>query len=449
MNWEIDTAAKRARLAPRKNPYWCSIAGGRGGVSLGYRRIGAGPGAWIAKIVAAGQRVEERIGVADDKASAAVAALGYRAAVALTLEWSVRQYASIEAKSGDATARRLTVGTAIEAYVIARKARSEREGRNAEGRLAKHVLSDRTFADTTLAKLQAATIEEWRGRLQVRPLNIDASDRTRASEGLAPASVDRLLTDLRAALNMAAVRYRRQLPGAFSQEVRVGTKAIGAQAEARRQILTDEQVRLLVEAAFQVDNTGDFGRLVLLAAATGARFSQLAALKVGDLQTQLGRVLVPGSQKGRSRQAKPPAPVPLSDETILRLLPATQGRGLSEPLLMRWQLRLIARYRWARDFRRKWIFADEITLPWRAIVNQTGLPPDTVMYSLRHSSIVRGLRAMLPVRLVAALHDTSVKMIEQHYAAFIVDATEDIARRATISFASDEVPLPAAATNVT
>jgi hypothetical protein len=35
-------------------------------------------------------------------------------------------------------------------------------------------------------------------------------------------------------------------------------------------------------------------------------------------------------------------------------------------------------------------------------------------------------RAGLPVRLVAALLDTSVKMIEQHYAAYIVDATEDL-----------------------
>lgn len=187
--------------------------------------------------------------------------------------------------------RRLTVRTAIEAYVIASKARSEREGRNAEGRLAKHVLSDKPFADAPLAKLQAATIGEWRGRLPVRPFGAHAGDRKRASEGLAPASVDWLLADLRAALNMAGVRYRRQLPGAFSQEVRIGTKAIGAQAEPRRQILSDKQVRLLVEAAFEVDDTGDFGRLVLLAAATGARFSQLAALTVGDVQTQLGRVM--------------------------------------------------------------------------------------------------------------------------------------------------------------
>ncbi len=41
MAWEIDTAAKRVRLAVRKNPYWRSVGGGRGAVSLGYRRLSA------------------------------------------------------------------------------------------------------------------------------------------------------------------------------------------------------------------------------------------------------------------------------------------------------------------------------------------------------------------------------------------------------------------------
>ena len=56
----------------------------------------------------------------------------------------------------------------------------------------------------------------------------------------------------------------------------------------------------------------------------------------------------------------------------------------------------------------------------------------TIPYSLRHSSIVRGLRAGLPVRLVAALHDTSSAMIERHYAAFIVDAMDELAARAVV-----------------
>jgi hypothetical protein len=39
------------------------------------------------------------------------------------------------------------------------------------------------------------------------------------------------------------------------------------------------------------------------------------------------------------------------------------------------------------------------------------------------------------VRLVAASHDTSVEMIEAHYSAFIVDASQELARRAALSFA--------------
>jgi hypothetical protein len=35
---EIDTPAKRYRLRSRKNPYWLGISGGRGGLSLGFRR---------------------------------------------------------------------------------------------------------------------------------------------------------------------------------------------------------------------------------------------------------------------------------------------------------------------------------------------------------------------------------------------------------------------------
>ena len=91
---EIDTAAKRARLQPRKNPYWVGISGGRGGVSLGYRRSMVGAGVWIAKTIAFGGRAEERIGIADD-APAAADAIGYKTAVARALEWSTRGGCSV------------------------------------------------------------------------------------------------------------------------------------------------------------------------------------------------------------------------------------------------------------------------------------------------------------------------------------------------------------------
>jgi integrase len=56
----------------------------------------------------------------------------------------------------------------------------------------------------------------------------------------------------------------------------------------------------------------------------------------------------------------------------------------------------------------------------------------TVPYALRHSSIVRAIRNGLPIRLVAALHDTSVVMIERHYGRWIADGLEEIASRAVV-----------------
>jgi hypothetical protein len=59
--------------------------------------------------------------------------------------------------------------------------------------------------------------------------------------------------------------------------------------------------------------------------------------------------------------------------------------------------------------------------------------PEVIPYALRHSSIVRGLRKGLPIQQVAKLHNTSVKMIERHYAKYIATALEDLARAAVVS----------------
>jgi hypothetical protein len=53
--------------------------------------------------------------------------------------------------------------------------------------------------------------------------------------------------------------------------------------------------------------------------------------------------------------------------------------------------------------------------------------------ALRHSSIVRQLLANVPVRVVAALHDTSVAMIERTYSRYIADHTEAMERAAMFS----------------
>ncbi|RUT34542.1 integrase [Arsenicitalea aurantiaca] len=421
---EIDTIAKRAKLAPRKNPYWHGVSGGRGGVSLGYRKGAKGPGVWIAKIVLEKRRLEERLGHADDE-GAPPGALKYRAAVAAALDWSQRQAAALTAPASEASGGP-TVRSAVEAYSSMRERRSAQDGKNATGRLAKHVLSDKAFADTPLARLRAGTIETWRAGLA------KARHEDGRVEPLAPATVNRLMNDLRAALNAMIESRRRELPPHLSDEVRIGTRAGRVENVARKQLLTDKQVQSVVQAAFDVDPEGDFGRLVMLAAATGARFSQLTSATVAHFQPEHRRILMPGSRKGRTPAAKAPVAIPLSDDVVERLRPAATDRPASACLLERWGYRKAEAFRWERDKRRPWAGAYEVDKPWAAACAKAGLPSGTVMYALRHSSIVRGLRAGLPVRLVASLHDTSIEMIERHYSAFIVDMTEELARRATL-----------------
>ncbi|WP_082077572.1 tyrosine-type recombinase/integrase [Bradyrhizobium sp. LTSPM299] len=182
--------------------------------------------------------------------------------------------------------------------------------------------------------------------------------------------------------------------------------------------MTDAQVRTAVEAAFspEVDPDGDFGRLVLSAAATGARFSQIARLSILDFQIENARIMMPSSRKGKNRQPGASVAVPVGIDVMERLNRTIDGRGDDEPLLLRWSYRKTGGPgNWTKDKRQAWRRADEVGELWAKTVALAAIPADTVMYALRHSSIVRRLKKNLPVRLVAELHDTSIEMIEKHH----------------------------------
>ncbi|KQP60102.1 integrase [Methylobacterium sp. Leaf111] len=419
----IDSAAKRAKLLPNKNPYWQGVSGGRGGVSLGYRRSARGPGSWVAKIVLDGKRVEERLGAADD-AGAESESISFPAAVTASLAWARAQIARIGSEGQEAGAATApTVRTAVEAYIADRAKRQSKGDIGTAGRLRKHVLADERFAALEMSKLTARAIQAWRERF---------------TKDYAQTSVNRLLNDLRAALNAAIDANRQAIPATVAAEVRSGTKALSADANARKQVLPDAAIRKLIEAAFDIDSTGDFGRLILVMAATGARFSQVERLTVSDVQAARCRIMVPPSRKGRAAKKPTPIAVPVGADVIDRLQPVISNRRGDEPLLLRWISKQVGPVEWERVERRPWGSSFVPARQWAKARDVAGLPADTVMLCLRHSSIVRALSVNVPVRLVAALHDTSVGMIEQHYSAYIVDATEELARRAVTPLAPIE-----------
>nr|WP_157289781.1 tyrosine-type recombinase/integrase [Devosia marina] len=416
-------------MAPRRNPYWQGIGGGRGGVSLGYRRS-VGPGVWIGKIVFDGKRTEERLAAADDDGAEA-GALPFRSAVTSALEWAKRKHAEIEDAAGARQSKVPTVESAISEYVIYRTGRSAREGANASGRLRKHVLADRVFSARPLAKLREPHFDAWRDKLPIE--GTSAADEAETPI-ISRATFNRLASDLRAALNRAAERYRRELPAHVVAEIKIGTRALPLGETARKQILSDAQVLAIVRAAQdpEIDPEGDFGRMIAVLA-TGPRFNQAAGLNVVDLQIGAKRLMVPGAKKGRRARPKPPAAVPL-DQTIIDLLaPAAAGRDPDAPLLERWGFKRGKGIGWERDKRVRWTDPNQLDEMWAATVKKAGAPAGAIPYSLRHSSIVRSLRKNIPIRIVASLHDTSTEMIEAHYGRYITEFTDEIARLGVLS----------------
>jgi hypothetical protein len=73
--------------------------------------------------------------------------------------------------------------------------------------------------------------------------------------------------------------------------------------------------------------------------------------------------------------------------------------------------------------------------PFAKAAAAAGLPKVTC-YALRHASVIRGLLAGVPARVVAAQHDTSVVMLERSYSLHILDHSDAVSRRALLDLSA-------------
>src|SRR6185369_9820915 len=105
-----------------------------------------------------------------------------------------------------------------------------------------------------------------------------------------------------------------------------------------------------------------------------------------------------GGDRNRAEKKLERYSVPITVQLAARLKAAAKGRVEHAPLLLQgdgspWADNPGAGYH--REVKK--------------IVADIGADPDATMYALRHSSIVRMLKANVPIRLVASLHNTSTK----------------------------------------
>lgn len=370
----------------------------------------------------------------------------------LTFEQAVTQARELVTRSRTEAAAQAagpapTVRTAVETYIKERNARdSRRAGRevrsDAGHRLRRYVLgqeergSQEAVEVAPLAAIRLHALREgdllmWRENL---PVELKATTK------------QRLINDLKAGLNAAWPRLsaeQKKLNPTFLSIVKDGFKAERIDDDdeisvARdNQILPDAQVAILLRAAREIDGEhgfeGDLYRIIVCLAATGARFAQVRRMRVSDAQRKEQRLMVPGSYKGRGGNGGS-VPVPVGEDVIEVLSPIL-NRPKEAPLFERWSYKQEAgSIVWRKSERGPWKTA-ELSRPWHAIRERAGLP-EVIPYALRHSSIVRGLRNRLPIQHVAKLHNTSVKMIERHYAKYISTALEDLARAAVVPLVS-------------
>ncbi|MCJ2052002.1 tyrosine-type recombinase/integrase [Methylobacterium sp. J-070] len=427
----LDSPTARAKLKAQSKPYFRAIDRG---LHLGYRKGKTG-GTWVARRYLGNERyVVEALGRADDRQAAnGTTVLTFQQAQAQA-RGRIREVE--EAERIAAMGPTITVRGAVTGYIESCEAKEAkiRNGlplrRHTRSRLARHVLGA-DLAEKPLQALTADDLQTWRAQ---------------ASTALTDGSVRRITNDFRAALNAAVRRHAAQLPATIGTTIRNGLAVQASSAPVAReaQILPDADVRRIVASAAEVDAEGgwdgDLHRLVIVLAATGLRFSQVSRMTVADVQVEQNRLMVPVSRKGTGSRQSSHIGVRVAPDVIAALRPALVGRRGTDTLLLRPRWQTVTVRVQQKVGRVPWGNATEMSRTWSSVLERAGLPVNLVPYALRHSSIVRGLRANLPVRLVAALHDTSTAMIEAHYSAYIVTALDELAALAAVSLVT---PAPA------
>lgn len=418
---QVTTKAARAKLG--QGIHWRSIDPT---VHLGYRVAPRG-GRWVVRWYVEGKYQQETVGTADDAMDGdGVTCFSFQQAV-------IAARKLVEGKRMEAVSKAagqpVTVRSVTEAYILEREKIERTRGArlDAGNRIRKHILSDTAIADKELHCLTEVDLQDWRGRLPAE---------------FARSTIVRINNDFKAALNAGISKHARRLQALNASHIGVvvknGLAATDAASPVARDkiILPDADIRRLVEAAdaFDLEDgwAGDLSRLVLVLAATGARFSQAVRMTVADVQPAQSRLMVPVSFKGRGTKNSSLVAMPVGDEVFESLRPAITGRRGTETLLVRPRWKQLTPTKWTMVDRGPWKTPSELARPWKEIIARAELSADVPPYALRHSSIVRGLRSGLPVRLVAALHDTSTAMIEKHYSAYIVSALDELAVRAVI-----------------
>jgi len=370
---DIDKSTVRNRLEPRREPYWGAPV--ERGLFVGFRRLSLG-GNWVARY-----HKEDRTHV-------------YQALGPVTAE-NDYENAKREARrwrktvdAGVQTDRLLTVADVCRDYTGAIEAEGRtRAAADARKRFDRIVYSD-PIGNLRADKLTQRHLEAWMSRME-------AGEMTGRKKALpARATLNRSLTALKAALNRAVSRRE------ISQDRAIEWGAIKPHkgADARRERYLDRVQRRALLNAMEPD----LRNLAECVALTGCRPGDPAVMIRKDWDARNGLATFTTKTGARTIPVSPAARA-LFDRLGKAKLPGA---------------------RMFTDDGEDWTpqaWAPKV----KAAAAKAELPPDVVLYTLRHSWITDAIIGGLDPVTVARLTGTSLEMISKHYGHLAQDAARE------------------------
>lgn len=374
----IDTKAKRDRLAVRREPYWDKV---QTGAYVGFRRTASG-GTWIARYRGEdGKQRYQALELAEH-----LPCNEYDAAVTEARTW----FAAIQA---GVKPRENTVAAAAEDYLKDLEIRKgSRAVADARGRLNRYILP--AFKAKRLDKLSTVEIRKWFNGFIPEGGSKEAVRKAKAS-------ANRNLTTFKAVLNHAHKNAMCASSLAWDR-VAAFSKVDGARTE----FLEPEQLQALID-----QTEGAFRNLVIAGALTGARYGELCALRVKDLDKD-ARVL--HIREGKTGERI----VPMTPEMLKHFAKLANDK-LPEAYLL------------VKDDGKPWAHSDQDKL-MREAVKKANLKRGVVFYTLRHTFIAHAIGAGLDIYSIAAVAGTSIAMIEKHYGKLLKGRVRDAMEKAFV-----------------
>jgi integrase len=372
----------RGKLAPRRDPYWQRV---EAGCFVGFRKMTADTaGTWLARYrdPDTGKQSQHPLGEFPDLAAGA----RFDAASKAAREW----FAHLD-KGG--RTEPLTVKEACANYVKHLTAAGKAQAaRDTEKRFERWVDGHKIGA-VVLQRLKPSDVDAWRKWLAgtaaiPQDKNSEAPRRPRS-----PSTLNRDMTSLRAALNLALEDGHVTTDAAWKTKLRPVKDADG-----RRDVYLDlEQRRALIGKA-----STDLAALLRALSLVPLRPGAMAALVAGNFDKRLATLTIGKDKQGQDRK------ITLPKATAEFFAAQSKGKLPAAPLLAR-----ADGSAWNKD---SWKY------PIKDAVIAAELPGNVTAYALRHSTIT-DLIALhkLDTLTVAQLSGTSLAMIEKHYGHLLRD----------------------------